>query len=148
MTDAESRDGTDGAAPVVRMPLRVRYHECDPQNIVFNAHYLAYADMASFECLKTIFGSYTALHDSGVDLVVAEANVRFLAPCRFDDELTVAVFIDKVGTTSTVFRFEIRRGAELAAVVTNRYVWIGVDSLQPTAPPDSVRNALVAYAGS
>ena len=26
--------------------LRVRFGECDPQNIVFNAHYLAYADIA------------------------------------------------------------------------------------------------------
>src|SRR5574340_1087307 len=48
-------------APIVRMPLRGRYHECDPQGVVFNGDYLAYADMASFECLTALFGSHSAL---------------------------------------------------------------------------------------
>jgi acyl-CoA thioester hydrolase len=128
------------------MPLRVRYHECDPQGIVFNAHYLAYADMASFECLKALFGSADELRDNGVDLVVAESNLRYLAPCRFDDELAVAVFVDRLGTTSIVFRFEMRRRTELVAVVTNRYVWIGTDTLRPTAPPGRVRDAFAPFA--
>ena len=47
-----------GQVPIVAMPLRVRYHECDQQGVVFNAHYLAYADMASLECSSVLFGSY------------------------------------------------------------------------------------------
>jgi acyl-CoA thioester hydrolase len=137
---------THEAEPVVRMPLRVRYHECDPQGIVFNAHYLAYADMASFECLKAVFGSLATLRDRRVDLVVAESNVRYLAPCRFDEELTVAVFVDLVGTTSLVLRFEIQRGTDVAAVVINRYVWIGADNLRPTSPPRDVRDAFARFA--
>jgi acyl-CoA thioester hydrolase len=146
MTDSSpARDGSHEAKPLVRMPLRVRYHECDQQGIVFNANYLTYADMASFEGLKVLVGSLANLEDSEIDLVVAESNVRYLAPCRFDDELTVDVFVDRVGTTSLTFRFEIRHGEELAAVVINRYVWIGRDTLRPTAPPRHIRDALTPF---
>jgi DNA polymerase (family 10) len=36
-------------AGAFRHPLRVRFHECDPQGIVFNANFLAYADIAITE---------------------------------------------------------------------------------------------------
>ncbi|MHA6802309.1 acyl-CoA thioesterase [Salinifilum ghardaiensis] len=134
---------TNAATPLSRMPLRVRYHECDPQGVVFNAHYLAYADMASFECVKELFGSHAELLARGVDLVVAESNVRYLAPCHFDEELVVAVRAERVGTTSLVLRFEVHRGDDLVAEVTNRYVWIGTGTTTPTAPPDTVRDAFL-----
>lgn len=131
---------------IARMPLRVRYHECDPQGVVFNAHYLAYADMASFECLKGLFGSHAEVLAHGVDLVVAESGIRYRAPCRFDDELVVTVHTERVGTTSLVLRFEIRRGAELVAEVTNRYVWIGTATAAPATPPDAIRDAFLRTA--
>jgi acyl-CoA thioester hydrolase len=136
---------TTGSRSVVRMPLKVRYHECDQQGVVFNAHYLAYADMASFECLNTLFGSHAELHEHGVDLVVAESNVRYLAASRFEDELAVDTFVDRVGNTSLVLRFEIRRAAEPVAEVVNRYVWVDTRELRPTPPPASVRDAFVRY---
>jgi acyl-CoA thioester hydrolase len=132
---------TKEAEPVVSMPLRVRYHECDAQGIVFNAHYLAYADMASFECLKALFGTVTYAGERGVDLVVAESVIRYLAACRFDDDLAVEVFVDRVGTTSLVLRYAMRRGQDLVAEVTNRYVWIGTQTLRPEAPPPDIRDA-------
>ena len=35
-----------------RYYLRVRYQECDPQHVVFNARYADYADLASFEFMR------------------------------------------------------------------------------------------------
>jgi acyl-CoA thioester hydrolase len=130
------------------MPLRVRYHECDQQGIVFNAHYLAYADMASFECLKALFGSPGYPAGRGVDLVVAESVVRYLAACRFDDELAVEVYVDRVGTTSLILRFPMRRGEDPVAEVTNRYVWIDMRTLRPAPPPAEIRDAFARYIGT
>jgi acyl-CoA thioester hydrolase len=129
----------------VRMPLKVRYHECDQQGVVFNAHYLAYADMASFECVNTLFGSHGVLREQGVDLVVAESNVRYLAAGRFEDELAVDVFVERVGNTSLVLRYEMGRAGGPVAVVTNRYVWVDTRNLRPTAPPRQVRDAFAGY---
>ena len=45
--------------------LRVRYHECDPQGIVFNSHHFAYFDVVLTELWRAAFGSYGAMVASG-----------------------------------------------------------------------------------
>ncbi|MGH3562742.1 MAG: acyl-CoA thioesterase [Mycobacterium sp.] len=121
----------------------MRYHECDQQGVVFNAHYLAYADMASFECLTALFGSHSKLASRGLDMVVAESNVRYHAGCRFEDELVVECFTERVGNTSLTLRFDIRRAGELVTEVVNRYVWVDTETLRPVSPSEDVREAFV-----
>ncbi|KFU82399.1 (3S)-malyl-CoA thioesterase [Amycolatopsis lurida] len=135
---------TEPRKPIVEMPLRVRYHECDGQGIVFNANYLAYVDMAMFEVEKTLFGSHQEALARGVDVVVAESNLRYRAPCRYDDELVVAVYLDHLGTTSLVIDFEITRDGDLCTEVKTRYVFVDPKTLKKAAPPASVREVYAA----
>lgn len=129
------------------MPLRVRYHECDGQGIVFNAHYLAYVDMCSFEAEKALFGSHDEFLAHGIDVVVAEANLKFRAPARYDDELVVSQYLNHLGTTSLIFDFEIHRGETRIAAATIRYVFVDPATLRPTSPPDAVRKVYAALLG-
>ena len=126
------------------MPLRVRYHECDGQGIVFNANYMAYVDMCSFEAEKALFGSHEAFLATGADVVVAEANLKFRAPCRYDDELVVTAFLTRLGTTSMNYEFEIHRDGQLTLAATIRYVFIDPATLRPAAPPEQVRKVYAA----
>ncbi|EMD29975.1 acyl-CoA thioesterase [Amycolatopsis azurea] len=135
---------TEPRKPIVEMPLRVRYHECDGQGIVFNANYLAYVDMAMFEVEKVLFGSHEEALARGVDVVVAESNLRYRAPCRYDDELVVAVFLDHLGTTSLIIDFEITRGGDLCTEVKTRYVFVDPTTLRKAAPPAAVREVYAA----
>jgi acyl-CoA thioester hydrolase len=131
------------AAPFVHR-LRVRYAECDPQGVVFNAHYLAFADHALTELWRELFGGYAAMLDRGVDVVVAEAHVRFRAPARFDEELRVAVTAVHLGTTSMMLRDEITRAVDGAPVaeVEVRYVWVQRAGGEKTPIPDWARGPL------
>ncbi len=127
------------------MPLRVRYHECDGQGIVFNANYLAYVDMAMFEVERALFGSHDAALAAGVDAVVAESSLRYRAPCRYDDELVVSAFLSHLGTTSLIIDFELRRDGKVCTEATNRYVFVDPATLRKAAPPASVRGAYAAF---
>ncbi|WP_086673919.1 acyl-CoA thioesterase [Amycolatopsis pretoriensis] len=138
---------TEPRRPIVEMPLRVRYHECDGQGIVFNAHYLAYVDMCSFEAEKALFGSHEEFLANRTDVVVAEANLKFRAPARYDDELIVSQYLNHLGTTSLIFDFEIHRGSEVIAAANVRYVFIDPETLRPAAPPEAVRKAYAALLG-
>ena len=51
--------------------LRVRYAECDPQGVLFNANYLAYVDHTITELWRAAYGGYGAMLDRGIDIVVA-----------------------------------------------------------------------------
>ena len=126
--------------------LRVRFHECDPQGVVFNAHYFAYFDVALTEMWREAFGSYGEVVDSGTDVVVAEASATFRAPARFDDELDVTLGIDRLGTTSMTMATLIGRDGEL--LVEGRMVHVFVDpaTMAKKEIPDDVRAGLEPYA--
>jgi len=125
--------------------LRVRFGECDPQGIVFNANYLAYVDVAMTELWRTAFGSYQEMVTGGVDTVVAEAKLRFHSSARFDDLLSVEGGFEPLGRTSAVLRLWFRRGGEDLALATLRYVFVDVESWRKTPIPNWVREGLAPF---
>jgi acyl-CoA thioester hydrolase len=122
--------------------LRVRYGECDAQGIVFNAHYLSYADVVLTEIWRAAFGSYEALLAHHVDTVVAESNLRFRSSARFDDLLRIEGGFDGLGTTSTVLRLWYLRDDQLLAEADLRYVFVDTEGFAKTPIPDEVREGL------
>jgi len=126
--------------------LRVRFHECDPQGVVFNAHYFAYFDIALTEMWREAFGSYGEVVAGGTDVVVVEASATFRAPARFDDELDVELRVDRLGTTSMAMAATIRRDGE--ELVEGRMVHVFVDTatMAKKTIPDHMRAALERYA--
>src|SRR2546423_6412340 len=95
------------------MQLRVRYGECDPQGIVFNANYFAYFDVVITELWRDVLGGYQAMMERGIDIVVGAASATFRAGARFDDELALELVVANLGTTSMTTQIAIRRGDEL-----------------------------------
>jgi acyl-CoA thioester hydrolase len=144
---------TSVAAPLA-CKLRVRYGECDPQAVVFNAHFLAYFDIGITELFRAAFGSYQAMVDRGVDFVVAEAGLRYHRPAHFDDELTLEIAVTRLGTTSITTSHRVLRDGELLVEGTLRHVLVELKRLverEPdakTAIPDWMREGLAPYLGS
>jgi acyl-CoA thioester hydrolase len=129
-----------------RHRLRVRYHECDPQGIVFNAHYLAYFDLAVTELWRETMGGLQAMLERGLDFVVAEVRIRFRAPLRFDDEFDVCLSIAEMRTTAMRTEAIVERDGVVAAEGELRHVLIDPDSGEKTPIPDDVRETLGRYA--
>lgn len=129
--------------------LRVRYSDCDPQGVLFNANYLTYFDIAITELWREAMGSYERMHELGVDLVVAEANVRYMAPIGFDEEVELGVTITNLGTTSIGTGFELLGAAGgIAAEGQMRHVVVELDGGGKTPIPEQVRGALTPYAAN
>ena len=126
--------------------LRVRYGECDPQGIVFNANYLLYFDVAFTEYWRDRVGPWDDMVSVGVDVVVAEANLRFRAPARFDDVLALEVTTEELGKTSMTTRIDIQRDGELLVEMRLRHVFVDRTTWSKTAMPDGIREQLAAPA--
>ena len=145
---------TSVAAPLT-YKLRVRFGECDPQGVVFNANYLAYFDIGMTELFRAAFGTlggYQAMVErSGLEFVVAEAGLRYHRPARFDDELTLEVAITRLGTTSITTSYRILRDGELLVEGTLRHVLVDLKKLaeheaDTTTPiPDWMREGLAPH---
>jgi acyl-CoA thioester hydrolase len=123
----------------------VRYAECDSQGVVFNANYLAFYDLAITELWREALGSYTDFVASGVDMVVAEARLRFLAPARFDDELVLEVTVTRLGTTALSTGLRVLRNATLICEAELRHVFVDAQSGTKIEIPAHVRAALAPY---
>lgn len=130
----------------LRHRSRVRYSECDAQGIVFNAHYLNYFDIALTELWREAFGGYErAVAEHGVDVVVAEANLRYRAPVRFDEEIDLVLRIARLGNTAMTCSIAIELEGEVATEGEIRHVFIRPQTHEKTAIPDGIRSALEPY---
>jgi acyl-CoA thioester hydrolase len=137
---ASSSDSPGGTAFTHR--LRVRYSECDQQGVVFNGQYLFFYDVALTELWRERLGGYREMIDQGVDLVVAEARIRFVRGARFDELLDITMDVAHLGTTSMVVRPVFRVDDELVADGEVRHVFVEASTLTKTPMPDHVRAAL------
>jgi acyl-CoA thioester hydrolase len=122
--------------------LRVRYAECDPQGVLFNANYLAYVDHTITELWRAAYGGYNEMLDRGVDIVVAEAHLRFLGSARFDDEVTIEATVTSIGTTSVSTSYRFLRADALLLEAKLRHVFIDRRTADKTRLPAWARDGL------
>jgi acyl-CoA thioester hydrolase len=126
--------------------MRVRYAECDMQGYVFNAHYLTWFDVAFAEMLTDAAGRrYSEMVAEGIDVVVAECGIRYLAPARYDDELEVAVSTGKASTTTLTSRYQVTRDGESICEAWMRHVCFDLREQRKRPWPDELRAAFPHY---
>ena len=125
--------------------LRVRYGECDPQGIVFNANYLLYFDVAFTELWREAVGPWQEMVSRGYDAVVAEAHLQFRAPARFDDLLALQLRIASLGTTSITTEFDFARDGEALVSGRMRHVCLDTQTWGKTELPDWIRDGLTRF---
>ncbi|MGK2934759.1 MAG: acyl-CoA thioesterase [Gemmatimonadaceae bacterium] len=89
--------------------LRVRYAETDQMRVVYHANYLVWCEVGRTEYIRSVFASYAEVERKGVSLAVVEASLRFHAPARYDDLITV----------TTTLREARSRTMTLDYVITN-----------------------------
>jgi len=128
------------------MQLRVRYGECDPQGVVFNANYFAYFDLVLTEAWREAIGPYGDMIEQGTDLVVAEASARFLGPARFDDLVDAEWRITRLGTTAMTTRIDLSTGGNAVVEGQMRHVFIDPETKEKKEMPPEIRAALEPYA--
>jgi acyl-CoA thioester hydrolase len=98
--------------------FRVRYQETDGQGVVHHANYLTWLELGRVELLRAAGHSYRELEEQGVFLVVAEANLRYYLPARFDDLLRLVTTAVRAKGARIEHRYELFRERELLAEAT------------------------------
>lgn len=131
-----------------RYLFRVRYSECDAQNVVFNARYADYADLAATEFLRAIGMDYRDVLARGLDNQVVKLTLEWQAPARFDDVLCAEVQCDHVGNSSYRLQtsFSLWPDGKAVASAEGIYVMVGTDNWRKTDVPDDIRAALLSGA--
>ena len=79
------------------LTMKVRDYECDLQGIVNNANYQHYLEHARHEFLLGTGTSFAALHEQGIDAVVARISMAFKTPLKSGDEVVCRLALKKEG---------------------------------------------------
>lgn len=128
-----------------RHRLTVRWSEVDAQKIVFNAHYLTYADVAMTaywrQMALPVGPSWASL---GGQLVVKKSTLTYVAPATMGDVLEVGIRCVAQAPAALHMEAAIFRGAQLLNTVALVYEFVDA-ALQPQALPLALRDALTAF---
>jgi acyl-CoA thioester hydrolase len=82
-------------------PVRVYWEDTDAGGIVFYANYLKFMERARTEWLRSLGFDQSELRDAtGGMFVVAETALKYHAPAKLDDLLTVTVNLQNLGKMS------------------------------------------------
>lgn len=125
--------------------VRVRYAEVDAQGVVFNAHWLTYADDATTRYFEHLGYDPAALwsgEDSPFDIMVRRSDVDFAGAAHFDEVITMEVAPTRLGTSSFDLRYRASVDGREAVTVTTTYVVV-VPGQQRSQPiPADLRDRL------
>ena len=125
--------------------LVVRWAEVDAQKIVFNAHYMLYADVAVTDYWRKLGMSYEAGWGLlGGEMVVKKADVTYHAAAVMGDVLDIGIRCVKLGNTSLQFQCGIFRGGQLLNTVELVYVFVNGER-QPQPLPQALRDMVTAF---
>jgi acyl-CoA thioester hydrolase len=90
--------------------VRVRYAETDQMGVVYHANYLVWFEVGRVELMRQRGLDYKRLEiDEGCWIAVVEATVRYKAPARYDDELTIETRVTTIRGPVIRFGYRILR---------------------------------------
>lgn len=92
-----------------RLAVRVRYPEADPMGRLHHAVHLVYFEMGRTEFLRERGLAYRDMEARGRHVAVADAQVRYRASARYDDELLVETRVEAVRGARVVFANRLLR---------------------------------------
>ena len=95
--------------------IRVRYPEVDAMGYVHHSYYLQYFEMGRIELLRSRGFRFADLERQGIFFAVVKVEVRYKAPARYDEELTLTTRVVRRTTVRIDHTYELKRGETLLA---------------------------------
>ncbi len=134
----------------VTTPVRVRYAETDQMGIVYYANYLVWMEIGRVELLRSLGLAYSQMEvEDRCILPVIEANCRYRAPARYDDEILIETRPLMMRQSVIKFAYRILRknpdGTEHTLLAEGETVHVVCDEqMQKKAMPERYMAALKA----
>jgi acyl-CoA thioester hydrolase len=129
--------------------IRVRYNECDMQNVVFNANYWVYADDSVAQFVRHAlakelkkYANAIDLIEVGFDFMLKTAHGTWHKGASYGDIIEAACSVTRWGNTSFDVTVEMTVQNELVFDCVITYVSTTPGAPQPVPVPDNVKRAL------
>jgi acyl-CoA thioester hydrolase len=113
---------------VIETTFRVRYAETDASGIVYNAHYLVWFEVGRGEWFWQQGRDYHRdVESRGLNWPVTEAALRYLAPARYGDLVTVRTWLEGMQSRGFKIAYEIANAQTKQVLCTGWTRHLNVD---------------------
>lgn len=119
--------------------IEKRYRDFDTYGHVNNAVYVTYLESARIDFFRDVIGEADARS------VVAHVEVDYESSIQPGEDVTIALAVTEIGTSSVTIDYEIRADDAVAATASTTQVLLDEDD-SPRAVPEAWRERL--YAGT
>jgi acyl-CoA thioester hydrolase len=133
------------SAPVFRHTHRVTYAECTLGNHVYYARYLDMLETARGEFFRQIGAPCLQWQQQDVIFPVVECHIRYQAPARYDDVLTIELWLTALERVRLEFAYRIvGEGNRVILEGRTLHVCTGVNE-KPKRSPEELTAKLRPY---
>ncbi|HTM94998.1 MAG TPA: YbgC/FadM family acyl-CoA thioesterase [Croceibacterium sp.] len=124
---------------VHRFPVRVYFEDTDLSGMAYHANYLRWFERARSDMLRLLGIDQRSAHESGEGVyAVADLAIRYVAPARLDDVLTIETTALELRAASVRLLQRALRQDQLVAEMTVRVGFIAPNG-RPRRQPDAWR---------
>jgi len=115
-------------------PITVRYRDLDPQGHVNNAVYLTYLESARLGYYQQV-GIYHPDSSVLTGLVVVRNEIDYLAPIHFGQAVRVGLRVERLGTKSITFIYQIETDPDGTPLARGKSVMVAYDNTSDRGVP-------------
>lgn len=107
----------------------VRYAETDQMGIVHHSVYAIWYELARTEYIKKLGISYSKMEQMGIMTPLYELHSKYLSPAKYEDELTICVWIKQIKPITIEFHYEIYKNQKEKPINIGStiHAWVGTD---------------------
>jgi acyl-CoA thioester hydrolase len=123
--------------------IRVRYGETDQMGVVYHGNYATYFEVARTEWLRDLGIRYKDMENSGIMLPVISLFFNFVKSAKYDDVLTIYVFLKKRPLVKIEFDYEIfNQDKEKISTGNSILAFMDMKTNKPIKCPDYILEKL------
>ena len=123
--------------------IRVYYEDTDAGGVMYHATYLAFAERARTEAMRSLGAPVSALLDQfGLGFFVSDLRIAYRRPVRLDDLVRVTTWLRQIGAARCRLRQSIGCGGVAAAELEVTLACVRVADGRPARIPPLWRDML------
>ncbi|MBU1863321.1 MAG: acyl-CoA thioesterase [Candidatus Omnitrophica bacterium] len=128
--------------------IRIRYAETDQMGVCYYGNYFVWFEVSRTEYFRELGFPYTEYEKKGIFLPVGEAYCRYHKSLKYDDLITVTVWISKLKRTSMQFSYIITKKGEKEPVAEGHTTHVFVNrDMKPCRIPEEIRKNITVVEG-
>ena len=124
------------SGPVSHVAYRVPFYDTDAMGIVHHANYVRYLELSRVRFLEDFDEPYTAYIKQKFHVVVTRVDVKLKRATRFDEQLDIACWLQRVGGATLVFGYQINCGNAVSASAITEHGIVNFDGRAMRLPEE------------